>query len=336
MAKPLSKVVAEAALLDPKARHDVFRRLPVDVDPELAARAVMEVFKQREWLFCQWSRALPGPVIERVLEHLAQDASATSLFIREAVRLTTDAPIEAAWAAALNTLLDFESTYAWGSKERKAKFARIAADPRLLAATQAAVVGSLGASQSMMAVLVVDGSEASVDALMPRFVQATETRDLTLDALDRLRTHASDTPAVRHMLAEVERLLGVRNERSPALEFGRSLLGDVDEFWFDASLGSVERDGYNAEAQCDVRVDSRWTSWFSVHLRGQGEYVSFDHEGLHEDGLGFGPCRLDEVPAWLARSGEILGIVWNFEGMFLRTGLRGKKRARVAEWLTGH
>ncbi|MGZ3422978.1 MAG: hypothetical protein ACXVEF_00510 [Polyangiales bacterium] len=332
MAKTLKREAAESALrdeVDRRGRFQALRALPDDVDPALAADVVMELAGANVWSFGRSCRALPLPVIRVVVERMQSVSTPTSVFVREVARTGDD--LQESWSLALETLLDFDSTYAWGSKQRKEKYARIAADSRLLAATQAVAVGCPEASTSMLAVLAVDGSDTSVDALMPHFVRAAETRDAGLDMLERLRTHAKDTPAVKAMLAQVQAMLGERKASSPALGVARVAVGEVDELWFSAYLRSSE--DRLPIYQSNLEIDSRSNDWFHASVSGDERRVSFSAEKVHVDTLGVGACSAGDLPTWLARVAHQLQFTWDFQGMSVRTGLRGKKRERLLVWL---
>lgn len=48
-----------------------------------------------------------------------------------------------------------------------------------------------------------------------------------------------------------------------------------------------------------------------------------------------GVCTAEELPAFLHRAAEALEIAWNFEQMHISSSVRGKKRQRIADWLSG-
>lgn len=340
----MSRVEAEAALRsDGRAQRDALMRLPPDADPELVAKVLLGFRGTSWWGFARSARKLTSPMIEAVLAHLEEDPSAPSVFLREVVRSAMPAAsLVEAWHVAIEGYLSLDSTYAWGSKQRRAKFAELARDPRTLAGCQAAAAGCADASNSMLAVLATDASDASIDALMPHFVGAQADGDGRLDRLERLKTHARDTDNMRAMLSEIERALGARNAASPALGLASALgLGDVKELWFSVYLGSRERTPHRVPRfQAHVDVDSRSDVWFTVHvseLSGTGATggISFNVRQVWRDTLDIGPCEARDLPAWLARLAQQRGIDWDFAEASVRTGLRGKKRDAVLRWLRG-
>lgn len=344
MAKPMSRVEAEAALRsDGRAQHEALLRLPPDADPQLVAKALLGFRGRSWWAFARNARKLTAPMIDAVLAGLEEDRSAPSVFLREVVRSAMPSvSLVEAWDVAIEGYLSLDSTYAWGSKQRRAKFADLARDPRTLAGCQAAAAGCADASTSMLAVLATDASDASIDALMPHFVGAQAEGDGRLDRLERLKTHARDTDGMRAMLAEIERALGVRNAASPALALAGPLgLGDVKELWFSVFLGSREHTAHRVPRfQAHVDVDSRSDVWFTVHVSelsgvGASGGISFNVRQVWRDTFGVGPCEARDLPGWLARVAGMHGIDWDFAGASVRTGLRGKKRDAVLRWLRG-
>ncbi len=346
MARPMSRDAAEAALrLGGSARGEALRRLPDDVDPELVAGIVLDAARQANWWgFARACRRLPEPVVRRVLAGLETSSSSLSVFVRESIRLrAADASLASTWDDTLGALLDLDCSYAWGSKQRRDKLAKLAGDRRFLGACQAASSGCELASLPMLAVLAVDGSDTSIDALMPQFVHATESKGTRLDRLERLRTHARDTPAMRAMLREIEELLGARKASSPALALAGPIgLGSLEELWFHAYFFSAEDATASiTRFQANVDVDSRRDRWFAVHIHvstqqmpGEPpEGISFELGKVHRDTFGIGPCAPEELPTWLSRLARDRGFAWDFQQAGMRTGLRGKKRDAVLGWL---
>jgi hypothetical protein len=267
------------------------------------------------------------------------------IFLKQAVpRTLDDAGLELAWQAGLQALLDLQTTYAWGSKQRRAKIAGVAREPRLLEGVQAAAVAvestaALGAD--FLAVLAADGSEASADALLPHFHRAI-TDGSGLDLLQRLRTHAAATAANQSMLATVAERLGERSATSPVLALAPQLgLADKPrELWFTVYFGSAQRQHNEVPRfQGHVVIDSRSKRWLSVHITGpvvEQRNTSFDNEQLWCDTLQLGGGVLEDLPSYLARAAEKLGTEWNWgEAHVFRSSLRGNKRAAAISWLRG-
>ncbi|GEN10365.1 hypothetical protein SAMN05443572_11034 [Myxococcus fulvus] len=203
------------------------KKLPEDVDPVLAAGAALRLLSEDGssfWSFGRHCQQLPAPVIRAVLERLAGDVRPGVFFLRESVDLEgSDEALRASWRMALQGLLDLDVTYGWGSKQRKAKLRGLAENPVLLQSLQTVVVASEEVSRDMLAVLTIDASEASLDALIPHVERAVLSQGWELDRLEDLRTHARSTPALDALFERMEALLQARRARSPALELARAL-----------------------------------------------------------------------------------------------------------------
>jgi hypothetical protein len=315
----------------------VIRRLPDDIDVPTAASVVREMIGANTFWFARSCQQLPVPVIRALLAE-PSDAMA-HLFLRLAVPLEGDATaIAARWQRALVALLDLDLTYAWGSQQRRARLRALARDPHLLAAIQGTVAHRDDVKLDMLAVLVADGSDASFDALVRHVDPAVVHKDVRLDRLARLRTHAANTPALDALFAELDGVIAKRNAVSPALALGPLIgLGRVDPLWFQASIGSREPGDRVARVQGHVTIDSRRPKWFGVSMarneRGglTMQHTIFDAITLHSDELGIGRCDAAELPGWLAVIAAKLGVTWDEPRV--RTHIRGARRARIAAWL---
>lgn len=316
----------------------VLRTLPADVDTGLAVAAVLHMLQASRFGFGRGCQRLPPAVIRGVLDSTVEGAEHT--FLRLAtVTDAGDAALVASWQRALQALLDLDLTYAWGSKQRRERFRSLAADPHLLAAIQGTVANTSDVRLDLLAVLVADGSAASLDALIPHLDAALVGRDARLDRLTALRTHAVHTPALDALFAEIEDTLEARQAASPALALGPVIgVGAVEPLWFRASICSHEALHGAPRVQAHVNVDSREAAWFSVSVSVRRTMADFDHVWFDATEVrgelrGLGRCAPDELPRWLA---DVAARVQaTFAEPRVSTGLRGKKRARIASWLAG-
>ncbi|MFY1826017.1 hypothetical protein ACN47A_08900 [Myxococcus fulvus] len=328
------------------------KKLPEDVDPVLAAGAVLQLLPEDRssfWTLGRHCQQLPAPVIRAVLERLEGDVRPAVFFLRESVdREGSDEALRESWRTALQGLLDLDVTYAWGSKQRKAKLQGLAANPVLLQAIQTVVVASEEVSRDMLAVLTIDASEASLDAFIPHVERAVQSQGWELDRLEDLRTHARSTPALDALFERMEALLQARRARSPALELARALgFGEPEVFWFRIyATGGEEGDERSMmyRDHCHLTVDSRNPVWFNFSMATRGEedalgmsetVFHFNSEGLRRDTLGLGACEPTRFPDWMARGAERLRTRWRLEQMSVMTSLRGKQRTRLEAWLKG-
>lgn len=327
---------------------EVLKALPDDVDPALAARAAVGLIGDSyhsTWLFARTCRRLPVPVIRACLELLEADRRPHAFILREYVRREAkDDVLAVDWDEALQVLLGLETTYAWGSKQKRAKFQALADQPRVLQALQTAAVACEQVSLDLLAVLAADGSEASLDALIPHIERAVRQQDWELDRLQDLRTHARSTPVMDDLFSRMKALFEARQARSPALGLAKALgFGELDAFWFQVHISSPEFDGAPAYMhQVHLSVDSRSATWFHVSLSASNpadmlrpRSTSFNSDKVYCDDLGLGTCVPSDFPAWLAASAERLRTRWNFDQLSLGTSLRGKKRNQLERWLRG-
>jgi hypothetical protein len=313
------------------------RSLPASIDVSLATNVVVKLL-ERIWFVGRMCKALPAPVIRAVL---ARDVpGAPHLFLRLAVSGDLpDAALQKSWRRALQALLDLDTTYAWGSKQRRAKIAGLARDAAMLAAIQGTVAHAPKVPLDMLAVLVADGSAASYDALITRIEAAFTTRDARLDVLAQLRTHATKTPELDRLFLELDGALEARNDASPALALGPVMgVGVVTTLFLSVRLSSTRVNRNRVPwIQGSIEIDSRDTCWFSVWVStveedAEGRSTYFSVSDRNRDELGLGTCEPAELPAWLARAAAKLEIEWE-PLMLSPTNLRGKKRDVVTRWL---
>lgn len=310
------------------------RSLPANIDVALATGVVLKLMERDYWLG-RLCKHVPERVIRAVLA--ADVPGATHLFLRLAVPL--DGNVIVAWQRALQALLDLDTTYAWGSKQRRAKIQALARDAHMLAAIQGTVAHAEHVQLDMLAVLVADGSAASYDALVAHIGAAFAAKDRRLDMLAQLRTHAVSTPALDALFAELDGALDDRNAASPALALGPVIgVGKVTTLSFHVSLASRRLTRNNVPwVQGSVSVDSRSPSWFDVSVStvepdGGGKGTYFSATEVLRDDLGLGRCDAQHTPHWLVGVAQKLDIEWA-EFSVWNSNLRGAKRNLITEWL---
>jgi hypothetical protein len=285
--------------------------------------------------FGRWARALPPDVIRSVLA--TKTDGTHHLFLRLAVDDDgDDKKLARSWDRAVQAIVDCSQLDSWGSKTRRDRTRKLAKNARLLHAIQGTVAHVKEPSEDMLSVLVTDGSAASIDALVPHVDKNN------LELWKKLRKHATRTPALDALFAEVEGALDDRAAASPALALGPAIgIGEVEPLWFRASISSDERAGTVPRYQGHVMIDSRAAQWFCVSItdiadvfkRGGMRHTMFNNAETQDDALKLGRCDAAGVPAWLAHAADKLGIEWGDPS--ISTGLRGKKRDQIAKWLNG-
>jgi len=351
MAKPLSKERAESILRgdDMAAARKAVKRLPADIDPSLVCPDMISALSN-DWSFARTYDAVPAVVIREFLRQIgpivadaSRDDRYVALLISSVVSSdsnansdSNDETLTKAWQLALQTILDLNLSYGWGSKKRRERFVSIAQQSILLAAIRIVAVACKRPKLDVLAVLVADGSDESIDALMPHF-DAAEDDGPRLEQLGYLRVHANpSSEAVSALLDRLDERLAKRSAESPALDLAKHIGIDVgDLFWFSASVSSKELNRSNVSCyQAHVSVDSRGKDWFSVNVSRVGlggrARSSFSSVRSLVDELELGDCEPSELPAWFAAAAKKLEISWRTS---VRSNVRGGKRSRISEWL---
>lgn len=310
--------------------HETIRKLPADVDPVAAADVALEILVDSAWTFSRDCKRLPPAVMRELLRRRPTDA--THVYLTLAVDPDdADPALARSWSRAIQGLADLETINSWHSTQKKTKFAALAANRHLLDAIQGAAANGDNVSNNMLAVLVADGSDASMDALVPNLEPIGDR----LDALRLLRVHARDTPRLRSLFAALDHEAEIAG--SPAQRIARLVgLAAEKQFWFTASIHSTAPENHVPAVQAHVAVDSRKAMWFEVSVakiaRGTIDgYTSFTHDVLHDDPLGIGRCDAPDLPSWLVKVAKKLRIQWS--APLISSSVRGGKRTLIQQWL---
>jgi len=318
------------------------RNLPEDIDAQLAAQLVLSDFARLDQRF-------PARVARAILELLDEPARTEGHELRLLAvfmvtvlpRTLNEAELAKKWQSAVRAYFAMGTTYGWGSRQKREKIASVAANPDFVRGVQAIAVGCENVGRDVLAVLCSDGSDESLDALMPHFDRA-ERNGKRLKELIRLDTHANpESAAVRSLLDTARIRLRAISQQSPARALAEHIgIGSPEVFWFDGSVSSEEPSGGIPRYQGHVKVDSRTPRWFSVGMthvdvRPGSTYPAshFDNESAREDRLGLGVCTAEELPAWLQRTARKLDVAWS--APYVSSSVRGKKRKAIEDWLRG-
>ncbi len=300
---------------------------------------VSTAFELLEWSWYRFARsteALEANVVRAVLQDLepwshtvtksARDGErrkAASVFLRVAVDDTTDEALLATWRTAVNALKVFESQYAWGSKEKAAKLTDLRKNERLVEAARAAAVGSTVVPLELLAVLALEGSEMSADAMLPHVERALKD-EAQLEPLSRLSRYAAKTKAMTSLMALIDGRLNAARTSAPANDLAKA-------------LGIASGNRFRVE----VRVTGTGNRFFWISIDSDrpgpafcggvgGERTSTQ---LHHDD-GSTECSLVELPAYLRQAAKKLDTTWEFRNASTRH-LRGKRLATFLAWLEG-
>lgn len=314
----------------------ILRALPEGTDPRLAAAATLDLFSAIPWKLCRFAQTLPDEVVRRVLPKL-DDEHAEAPFLQALVK-TDD--LHATWVRGLEGVAALNTTYAWGSTNHLEKLRSVAKQRDWLEAVQVAVVATKAPREDFLGVLALDGSEASVDALLPHFVAAMKAGDEGLDQLAKLKKYAAATPPMRALVSQAEAARSKRNTTSPALAFAQSLgLGELKAFGWGQFVRVA--DARRREVELSVDVDSKRGPWFSVHVarvtekpKRTLEVTTFNSSRRAErDELKLGRCEPHELPAFVGRVQKTLGVNWKLAKTTPFTNVRGDKAKRLTAWL---
>ncbi len=260
--------------------------------------------------------------------------AAARVFLLTAVEV--EAPVAAHWRAAVNGLKVLRSQYAWGSKQKRVKLEAIAADPRLLRATQAAVVAGVPVPDEMLATLVLDGSEDSCDALLPHFDRA-QTDPVVLARLERLERFADPKGRVWPMIELVRARRSAREAASPVfalvdqlgLERGKRFRVQID-LMAKAAKGKPNR-GVTAHIFLDSDTGAPFRAWVAVTKPARA-WSGRAGNGERRDELSLGDCEVASLPQWLAGAARKLGVTWRFADASTAY-LRGPRLTAITRWL---
>lgn len=342
MAKQWSRAEIEASLRDANTWRlgDAVRMAPVDVDPRVIADAALRLLSQHLWRFARSCRRLPDAAIAMVLEALTHsERTPERVLLCTYMEQTGGGDVGKAWGEALQVLLDLNTSYGRNSAKHREKMERLAAHPHALAAIQAACAGCAPVPVDMLRVLLIDGSDASHDALMPSFEHALLQGGRSLEQLATLDGYVEPTPIVSALMKRVKGHLELLNAGSPALEWARAQFGSsLDAFWLDLWLTSESRPGSGARYTVHVSVDSRrmpyfWANVGELHVPWKERHTTFDvGQPQSVDDLGLGRCELPQLPEFIARAEAALKITWEWAGT-PRTNLRGRRRDALIKWL---
>lgn len=308
-----------------RREHGLFPSSDVDVDTAL------QLFDWSHYRFARSTEALPPELIARVLAALVKQRKGPAvLFLQTAV---DERDLQPTWRAAVNALKGFQSDYAWGSKEKRRVLEGAAKNARLLAATQAATVGSDKVPDAYLAVLALDGGDASLDALMPHFDRALKDPS-RLDALEKVARFASkSSPGLAALLARVETELQQRKEGAPSLQLARRLgFTDGPRFRIDLGVSALG----DSEVALQLRVDSAsphdFTLWVMKKPFTPGPRTILKGQVVEEDSLGLGPCTVEQLPDYLARAQAKLKVRWDTKQP-RASYLKGKRLEAFLAWL---
>lgn len=338
--KPLSLADAKKALLlrdefgtvDRRLFREALQRLPPELDLGLVVEPVVRHLRgAHRWMFAHDCKRLPARGIRAVLGSLTQLERDEALFLRSAVDPSlSDAAVEREWQQALSALHELSTQYPWTSRQLRTALSSLAANSRIVGALQATVVGARSETElSMLAVLAIEGSEASVDALIPQFAAVQN-----LERLESLLVHAKN-PGIQALVESVRQRLAERHGDSAAVEaFSRSfgLSPTVKTLRLDLAIYGKRRGARFATHLLEWHVNSREQNWWSVTLHRFSDQSELKSGALGPSESG---CEFEQLPVWIAQQTRRARIKWMPDYLECAGSLRGKIKTDVVRWLLG-
>jgi hypothetical protein len=166
---------------------------------------------------------------------------------------------------ALEELVRVVYSLDWAGRAKREPLVQWAKNPALVAGAQAAVALDPFdyVTSRFMPLLAAEGSEASIDGLMPFIQRAVKEQGSQLDWLkDQLAPLFADTQACRDVRAMLEAKTAERTARSPALDFAKQLGIDPPPPVLQFNARFAGPGGFS------IRVDSTKARWFSWRRAG--------------------------------------------------------------------
>jgi hypothetical protein len=328
-----------------------------DADATREAAQAYALLLQHHWTFARKCKKLSAPAIRLFLarkrptlpkkqrspavqQELRSYDAATMLLWTAVPDSLDDKALVVAWKEAVVTVADLDTFYKWGSPKRRAKVQRIVDDPRLVAGAAAAAVACEHVPLNLLAALAIDGSEASLDALVPQLSRAETVRDDMLDRLAQISKFPKNHPVAKMLLSRTGAQVAARQASSPAWALARSMgFDEKGVFFWTVAVDAVPPAGGTGvpPATAVVGVDSRDARWLSVYVSWlHGGITDFDDAEVAIDELKVGRCAAEELPAWLVRVARKLRVTWDWSGTRIKTSVRGgAKREQIRSWIRG-
>lgn len=302
---------------------------PQGVDAKLVASAVADCL---ELPISFGSLRLSDEVWRVVLTRLDQrrrDAGPAATFLLEATRGVSATNAGTSCRLAMEAYEALHEMKSFGSARARRVLAGLTARPELVRACQALVVGDPLARLSMVAVLVLDGSAESIDALLQFLQYEPSERDCR--ALARLVPAKSDIAKL---------LLEPRKTGASAAAFSKALGLHAGHSKVEVWFGSRLANGEEGRLSGTFTLDPTARAWWWVYLEREhrtrlfeteGE-LAFGAEGVGENSLNAKPpSAIDEVPTWLAAFGQRNKVSWLLQRVDGRLSRKGKDQ--LAKWL---
>jgi hypothetical protein len=241
------------------------------------------------------------------------------------------------------TRLDQLGVFGLAPAQAEARVRAFAADPHFVEVVREVVAGADFAKGrefhrfTLMSVLLEEGSQESVDVLLPSIQRALEEGGAQLDGWRALlrskRQLSAEVRPLRELLEAraASRRGGLHKDRvARALGLKTNPL-HLGWKWSATAIG--ER-GWSASLHVDFDADP----WFCARLSDGERSTTADSNGLKGDPLKLGPLAdLLDFPGWFAAATRALEIAWGPPGdstldELSWSTLRGRSRHAVSRW----
>lgn len=291
------------------------------------------------WKVSHWARPRTASEIRSLLEWLRTKADAQRTarnvtepgrhFLAAAVFLLAyvddrknDEALEARWRDAM-AQLDGMNAYSIGSKKKRLeKLRSIARDADALAAWQAAAVGSGWLPDPLIMVLLCDGSQASVDALLPHVERA-------LKSPERLAQFLPFREIATKGATEVFAVIDRSAQERPIIELAKRL-GLLRDGRVRVRLKIPTVEQTHAETWISVELDSNEEPTLQVVLA--KEHRTRNSVSTHGTQLRL--KTIESAPAAIAKAAKQEGVTWAFEKA-RPTFMKRVECAQLLAWLAG-
>ena len=245
-----------------------------------------------------------------------------AVFLNAMVDATSDQSLVTTWREALAALDDIQK-YPFDATKRRNKLRDIARNQRILTAWQTAAVGVTFLPDAVLALLIIDASEASLDALLPHFERAR----LDAEVLSSFEVMARyETPRTTSLFARLRADAATKRAASPVLAFGERF-GLAKNGRFKLSLSVLAKKPAKRFTWdfIELRFDSNDEPGFSLSTGQQTRTPTSSSSWSR-----LVRSTLEGLPraiATLARKGK---LEWNFEAA------RPARAAALLRWLSRH
>lgn len=247
-------------------------------------------------------------------------------YLRAMIDDSSDARLEQTWREAMVGLDGVQAyQYPWGNKNKTKKLRELAKDARVLHAFQASAVACESISRDVLALLMIDASDASGDALMPHFERALKDPD-RLEALEEVQRHES--PATAALFSRARGELQQIRAASPVLELGRQFgLAKGDRFKLTVELRATKPVKRNTFDVAMIFFDSNESPGFKLR-HGQVTQTPTSHSAWWNDVT----STLPGLAKSLAKVAKKQNVEWSFETAITKPLGRVKATGLLA-WL---